>query len=184
MGWASSTSIHPPTFPVLHAHDAPAAPADTSGYAIYFSRGVLPSNKDGEVRCDGALGRRPVQRARACCHGLAAPPEPMHGSHAQHLLLLIPKHSNRLPMSPCPSCRRSYPAPWHDKPYLLHLGLQCYDRAFLRQYCKMAATPLQVWRGGREQLGAVCCSGFGGQVGAPVAAAGAEVVLMLALRWR
>ncbi|EFN50970.1 hypothetical protein CHLNCDRAFT_33280 [Chlorella variabilis] len=61
---------------------------DTSGYAIYFSRGVLPSNKDGEVR--------------------------------------------------------SYPAPWHDKPYLLHLGLQCYDRAFLRQYCKMAATPLQM----------------------------------------
>lgn len=25
-------------------------PADQNGYAIYFSRGVLPSNKDGEVR--------------------------------------------------------------------------------------------------------------------------------------
>ncbi|KAK2077217.1 hypothetical protein QBZ16_004851 [Prototheca wickerhamii] len=59
---------------------------DTQGYAVYFSRGVLPHNKDGAVR--------------------------------------------------------SYPAPWQDKPYLLHLGIQCYDRAFLKKYCKMPATPL------------------------------------------
>lgn len=61
---------------------------DVNGYAIYFSRGVLPYNKDGEIR--------------------------------------------------------EYPTPWHDRPYLLHLGLQCYDRSFLRQYCKMPATPLQM----------------------------------------
>jgi hypothetical protein len=61
---------------------------DANGYAIYFSRGVLPHNKDGQVR--------------------------------------------------------NYPAPWHDKPYLLHLGLQCYDRAFLKHYSQMAPTPLQV----------------------------------------
>lgn len=42
-----------------------------------------------------------------------------------------------------PHCR-SYPPPWTDKPYLLHLGLQCYDRAFLSKYCKMPATPLMV----------------------------------------
>ncbi|PRW32681.1 3-deoxy-manno-octulosonate mitochondrial isoform A [Chlorella sorokiniana] len=61
---------------------------DQNGYAIYFSRGVLPSNKDGEVR--------------------------------------------------------SYPTPFQEKPYLLHLGLQCYDRQFLRHYCRMPPTPLQM----------------------------------------
>ena len=30
-------------------------------------------------------------------------------------------------------------------PYLLHLGLQCYDRHFLSEYCRMPATPLMVW---------------------------------------
>ena len=40
--------------------------------------------------------------------------------------------------------RRPYPAPWADRPYLLHLGLQCYDRGFLRRYCALPATPLQV----------------------------------------
>lgn len=61
---------------------------DVDGYAMYFSRGMLPHNKEGEVR--------------------------------------------------------NYPTPWHDKPYLLHLGLQCYDRAFLRHYCTLPPTPLQM----------------------------------------
>lgn len=61
---------------------------DSAGYALYFSRGALPWNKDGEVR--------------------------------------------------------AYPKPWADKPYLLHLGLQCYDRHFLTEYCRMAPTPLMV----------------------------------------
>ncbi|GAB4822245.1 hypothetical protein N2152v2_009291 [Parachlorella kessleri] len=62
--------------------------ADQQGYAIYFSRGVIPHNKDGLVR--------------------------------------------------------RYPMPFEDLPYLLHLGLQCYDRAFLTRYCKMPPTPLML----------------------------------------
>lgn len=55
---------------------------DQNGYAIYFSRGMLPHNKKGV-------------------------PDPKH-------------------------------------PYLLHLGLQCYDREFLSKYPKMPPTPLQL----------------------------------------
>uniref|UniRef100_A0A061R8E9 3-deoxy-manno-octulosonate cytidylyltransferase n=1 Tax=Tetraselmis sp. GSL018 TaxID=582737 RepID=A0A061R8E9_9CHLO len=61
---------------------------DTEGYAIYFSRGVIPHNKDGKVQ--------------------------------------------------------PYPAPYQDKPYLLHLGLQCYDAGFLREFAQMKSTPLQL----------------------------------------
>lgn len=61
---------------------------DRFGYAMYFSRGVLPQNKDGQVR--------------------------------------------------------DYPTPFQDRPYLLHLGLACFDRGFLAQYCKMPPTPLMV----------------------------------------
>ena len=61
---------------------------DQLGYAIYFSRGVLPANKTGEAR--------------------------------------------------------PYPAPFDRLPYLLHLGLQCYDRGFLAKYEKMPHTPLQL----------------------------------------
>lgn len=61
---------------------------DRWGHAIYFSRGVLPANKDGRVR--------------------------------------------------------DYPTPFRDQPYLLHLGLACFDRAFLAQYCRMPPTPLMV----------------------------------------
>ena len=61
---------------------------DAAGYAIYFSRSVIPGNKDGAVR--------------------------------------------------------QYPQPFAQQPYLLHLGLQCYDRRFLREYCRMAPTPLMV----------------------------------------
>ena len=60
---------------------------DVNGYAIYFSRGVLPHNKKGEIK--------------------------------------------------------AFPKPYADLPYLLHLGLQCYDRKFLSKYPKMEATPLQ-----------------------------------------
>lgn len=55
---------------------------DQNGYAVYFSRGMLPYNKKGEV----------------------------DKSHK----------------------------------YLLHLGLQCYDRDFLRLYGSLPATPLQL----------------------------------------
>merc|ERR1711865_1214126 len=55
---------------------------DKDGYAIYFSRGMLPHNKTGEPR--------------------------------------------------------------QDFPYLLHLGLQCYDREFLAGYSAMPATPCQL----------------------------------------
>lgn len=61
---------------------------DANGYALYFSRGAIPWNKDGVVK--------------------------------------------------------SFPTPWVEKPYLLHLGLQCYDRHFLTEYCKMGPTPLMV----------------------------------------
>ena len=61
---------------------------DVNGYALYFSRGMLPHNKEG------------------------AP--------------------------------RPFPSPFQDKPYLLHLGLQCYDRHFLSKYCVMEPTPLMV----------------------------------------
>ena len=65
---------------------------DKFGYAMYFSRGVLPQNKDGQVR--------------------------------------------------------AYPSPFQDRPYLLHLGLACFDRSFLSQYCKMPPTPLMVSQSG------------------------------------
>ena len=55
---------------------------DVNGYAIYFSRGMLPNNKKGKVD------------------------------------------------------------PSFD--YWLHLGLQCYDREFLRLFPKMPATPMQM----------------------------------------
>lgn len=61
---------------------------DKLGYAIYFSRGVLPHNKDGKVK--------------------------------------------------------AFPAPYEDTPYLLHLGLQCYDTGFLKEYATMEHTPLQL----------------------------------------
>ena len=57
-------------------------------FAIYFSRGVIPHNKKGEVG--------------------------------------------------------DFPAPFKGKPYMLHLGLQCYDRDFLKIYGKLPATPLMV----------------------------------------
>ena len=61
---------------------------DQHGYAIYFSRGVIPHNKKGEVK--------------------------------------------------------AFPAPFQDKPYNLHLGLQCYTRYFLKIYGGLPATPLMV----------------------------------------
>ena len=61
---------------------------DQKGYAIYFSRGMIPHNKKGEVK--------------------------------------------------------NFPEPFEDKPYLLHLGLQCYDRDFLKIYGSLPATPLMV----------------------------------------
>ena len=44
---------------------------------------------------------------------------------------------------------------WQEHPYLLHLGLQCYDRQFLSEYCRMPATPLMVRDGDISQTG--CC---------------------------
>ena len=61
---------------------------DVHGYALYFSRGMLPHNKDGAVK--------------------------------------------------------PFPPPFQNNFFKLHLGLQCYDRAFLSQYCRMPATPLMV----------------------------------------
>lgn len=104
-----------------------AAAPDVNGYAIYFSRGVLPYNKDGEVRCGCPLPTSAAQLEQACCVLCVYP----------HVVVSL---------SFFLAGRRNYPAPWHDKPYLLHLGLQCYDRAFLRQYSSLAPTPLQVGR--------------------------------------
>ena len=59
---------------------------DRDGYALYFSRGAIPCNKDGAVR--------------------------------------------------------AFPAPFADRPYLLHLGIVCLDADFLQQYATMPATPL------------------------------------------
>ncbi len=41
-------------------------------------------------------------------------------------------------------CVRNFPPPFAGQPYLLHLGLACFDRAFLAQYCRMPPTPLMV----------------------------------------
>ena len=38
----------------------------------------------------------------------------------------------------------SSPKPFQDKPYLLHLGLQCYDVDFLKVYATLPATPLML----------------------------------------
>ena len=38
----------------------------------------------------------------------------------------------------------AFPAPFEKTPYLLHLGLACFDRAFLAAYCDMPPTPLMV----------------------------------------
>ena len=38
----------------------------------------------------------------------------------------------------------AFPPPFQDTPYLLHLGLACFDRAFLAQYCDLPPTPLMV----------------------------------------
>lgn len=73
---------------------------DANGYALYFSRGAIPWNKDGVVR--------------------------------------------------------SYPTPWAEKPYLLHLGLQCYDRHFLTEYCKMGPTPLMVGTAPHTYMHSLC----------------------------
>lgn len=85
----------PNASPLIVHDDAQQPPSPSSpwpllqdGYAIYFSRGMIPHNKKGEV----------------------AP----------------------------------FPAPYQDKPYLLHLGLQCYDTDFLKAYAKMESTPLQL----------------------------------------
>lgn len=39
---------------------------------------------------------------------------------------------------------RKYPQPYEGISYLLHLGIVCFDRKFLQQYCTMPATPLMV----------------------------------------
>ena len=41
---------------------------------------------------------------------------------------------------------RPFPPPFQDRRYLLHLGLQCFDRVFLAMYCQMPSTPLMVRR--------------------------------------
>ena len=41
---------------------------------------------------------------------------------------------------------KPFPPPFEDKRYLLHLGLQCFDRVFLAMYCQMPSTPLMVRR--------------------------------------
>ena len=38
----------------------------------------------------------------------------------------------------------AFPPPFERTPYLLHLGLACFDRAFLAAYCAMPPTPLMV----------------------------------------
>ena len=47
-GGARSSSALPGC--VAHAYNFETCAADKDGYAIYFSRGVIPSNKEGEIR--------------------------------------------------------------------------------------------------------------------------------------
>lgn len=66
----------------LHGSVSFSLVADQHGYAIYFSRGVLPSNKDGEVRCVSGRGwamtciARRVSRAGSADNDCAAAPSP------------------------------------------------------------------------------------------------------------
>ena len=61
---------------------------DKQGYALYFSRGILPCNKSGKAK--------------------------------------------------------QFPSPFQDQPYMLHLGIACFDRDFLRTYCQLQPTPCMV----------------------------------------
>ena len=134
--WAPASGAAP--WPSSRAPPPPPAPfsscADQHGYAIYFSRGALPANKDGEVRC-ATVPAVPAAPAAA------SPPGSPRRRASTHLL----PYPRPPPIATC--TRRPYPTPFHDRPYLLHLGLQCYDRAFLRTYCAMPPTPLQVGLG-------------------------------------
>ena len=64
---------------------------DSKGYALYFSRGILPSNKSGKAS--------------------------------------------------------KFPPPFLQQPYLLHLGIACFDRKFLQTYCQLPPTPCMVGSG-------------------------------------
>ena len=61
---------------------------DSKGYALYFSRGILPCNKSGKAK--------------------------------------------------------NFPPPFLEQPYLLHLGIACFERDFLRTYCQLPPTPCMV----------------------------------------
>ena len=86
---------------------------DQLGFAIYFSRGICPANKKGEVdKTHKYLLHLGLQALPLC------PPA----------LLTI------CCVSPlCPVCLID-----------VHAPLQCYDRAFLRLYGKLPATPLML----------------------------------------
>ena len=57
---------------------------------------------------------------------------------------MVDQHNNALyfSRSAIPGNKGGRPRP--DVRYLLHLGLQCFDRNFLSTYCALPATPLQL----------------------------------------
>ena len=83
----------------------------------------------------------------------AATPMPLEDvSVRSRVKVVVDRHGYALYFSrgPLPAHKgsdpRPFPPPFQDKRYLLHLGLQCFDRVFLAMYCQMPSTPLMVRR--------------------------------------
>ncbi len=70
-----------------------------------------------------------------------------HAGATDRVKCVVDQHNNALyfSRSVIPGNKAGRPRP--DTRYLLHLGLQCYDRRFLSTYCALPATPLQVGLG-------------------------------------
>lgn len=78
-------------------------------------------------------------------HSTACTPLPAAAAAAtDRVKCVVDQHNNALyfSRSAIPGNKAGRPRP--DTRYLLHLGLQCYDRRFLSTYCELPATPLQL----------------------------------------
>lgn len=91
----------------------------------------------------------PKNAALSC--STAATPMPLEDvSVRSRVKVVVDRHGYALYFSrgPLPAHKgtdpRPFPPPFQDKRYLLHLGLQCFDRVFLAMYCQMPSTPLMV----------------------------------------
>ncbi|KAK9836969.1 hypothetical protein WJX81_003136 [Elliptochloris bilobata] len=82
-------------------------------------------------------------------YSTAATPMPLEDVHVHsRVKVVVDRHGYALYFSrgPLPAHKgadpKPFPPPFQDRRYLLHLGLQCFDRVFLAAYCQMPSTPL------------------------------------------